>query len=155
MTIDKILVSENEEVREEDSYLLDPNGTIIKTKEKLKIPDNILGRVVEKNSVLRTGLAVSGSHYQPGHVTYGFWRIHNISGNIIKLNSGRKIAQIIFEELKEVPDKTYSQNSDAYFNDEVHYRGYGKYTDEYKILRNSKQFGMILRIKKHRYMLMY
>ena len=43
------------------------------------MPLNVLGRVAEKNSRMRQGLQVDGPHYQPGHITYVFMRVRNIS----------------------------------------------------------------------------
>lgn len=58
---------------EEGSIDLIPGEFVmIKTKEKLSIPNNITGRIGEKNSLLRLGLKVDGPQYQPGHITYAF-----------------------------------------------------------------------------------
>ena len=106
MTID---VSLDENGEQHIEYELNPGETIfIKSQEKLSIPDNILGRIAEKNSRMRQGLVVSGPHYQPGHKTYAFLRVTNISKNIITLSRGNKIAQIIFEQLTGKPDVPYS-----------------------------------------------
>ena len=90
-----------------------------------------MGRIGEKNSRLRQGLWVSGPHYFPGHSTYIFLRVKNISPNDIGIKEGDKIAQIFFEQLDEVPDTTYDSQADASFNDEDQYRGLGRYTTEY------------------------
>lgn len=109
-----------------------PGETVfVKTKEKLAIPLNILGRIAEKNSRMRQGLKVDGPHYQPGHVTFAFLRIQNISNNTIELSAGMRIAQIIFEELTNKPDVPYSEQTDAAFKDEENYRGLGSYKEEY------------------------
>ncbi|MBP1889857.1 deoxycytidine triphosphate deaminase [Clostridium moniliforme] len=140
LTIDKIIIpdSKNKEI---NSYDMAPNETVyIRTKEKLKIPYNLMGTIAEKNSVMRMGLEVSGPRYQPGHETYSFLRIHNISHNIIVLKEGKKIAQIIFEQLDGNPEVPYNKNKNASFNNEVKYLGFGKYKDEYSkdIVRYNK-----------------
>lgn len=120
-------------VEEISNYTLEPNEFIfIKTKEQLKIPTNILGRIAEKNSLMRTGLIVSGPHYQPGHTTYAFLRVYNTSYRRIAINENQKIAQIIFEELKEIPEIPYNANNNSSFNNEDTYRGYGNYKNQYK-----------------------
>lgn len=133
LTVDRIIAFTNDSSEECETYELD-NGeyVIIKTKEKLQIPDNLLGKIEEKNSIIRMGLVVSGPCYQPGHTTYAYLRVLNISKNKIKLTKGFKIAQIMFEELTGKPDVTYNQNNKASFNDEVTYRGFGNYENEYK-----------------------
>lgn len=133
LTIDKVLISKDEESNEEvDSFSLKPGEFVyIKTKETLCIPNNILGRIAQKNSIMRMGLVVDGPHYQPGHITKSFLRIQNISPHKIKINNGRKIAQIIFEELSKVPDIPYNQQQNSSFNEEFTYEGFGRYENEY------------------------
>lgn len=115
------------------SFELEPGCAVfIKTTEKLNIPKDIMGRIAEKNSRMRQGLKVDGPHYHPGHETYAFLRIQNISSKIILLKSKTAIAQIIFEKLSEVPDMTYDRQPGASFNNEVSYRGLGNYKEEYE-----------------------
>lgn len=114
-------------------YELKPGETIfVKTCEKLCIPQNILGRIAEKNSRMRQGLVVSGPHYQPGHETYAFLRVTNISKNVIILSKGNKIAQILFEQLTDKPDVPYNAQVGASFQSEVEYKGLGNYEQEYE-----------------------
>jgi len=80
---------------------------------------------------MRQGLQVDGPHYQPGHVTYAFMRVRNISTDIILLSQGMKIAQIMFEELKDVPEVPYSSQENASFQNEKRYVGLGNYQEEY------------------------
>lgn len=115
------------------SYNLSPQETVfVSTSEIIKIPNNFVGIVSEKNSVMREGLMVSAPYYQPGHQTKCFIRVTNISGNIITLTAGKQIAQIFFNKLEEEPEKPYSKNSKASFNNEFSYRGFGNYDDLYK-----------------------
>ena len=118
---------------EEGSIDLIPGEFVmIKTKEKLSIPNNITGRIGEKNSLLRLGLKVDGPQYQPGHITYAFLRVQNISNSIISIQKNMRIAQIYFEELKEEPDRPYSEQPGASYHNEDNYRGFGAYDREYK-----------------------
>lgn len=135
LTIDKIIkpIENSERVEEVRKYILEPNEyIIIKTKEKLKIPNNVVGRIGEKNSLMRTGIVVAGPHYQPGHETYAYLRIINMSYSNFELKGNQKIAQIIFEELKEIPQTIYSSDERASFNNEMTYKGYGRYESLYK-----------------------
>lgn len=121
--------------KKNDSYELAPNSfIIIKTNEQLNIPTNLVGRVGEKNSVMRLGLKVDAPLYHPGHRTFGFLRVQNLTGNAIQLNKGFKIAQIFFEELKDVPNKPYNKPPAASFNEEDDYKGYGNYSSLYNSL---------------------
>lgn len=110
----------------------------VKTQEKLSIPTNVLGRIAEKNSRMRQGLKVDGPHYQPGHVTYAFLRVQNISENVIEISRGMKIAQIIFEQLTQAPEMPYNEQQDASFQNEVKYVGLGNYQEEYQRQTKSK-----------------
>ena len=130
LTIDYILDSTKEK---NDTYDIEPGETVfIKTKEKFRFPDNIVGEVVEKNSRMRQGLKVDAPRYQPGHETYAFLRVQNITNNIITIASGMTIAQMYFEELKDIPDTTYDMQIGASYNREVEYAGFGNYKDEYE-----------------------
>ena len=119
--------------RTHSSYILAPGETVfVKTMEQLEIPHDILGRIAEKNSRMRQGLRVDGPHYQPGHRTYAFLRVSNIAAQRIRLDREMKIAQIIFEELKETPMNPYDLQEGASFQNETSYRGLGNYQEEYE-----------------------
>lgn len=127
LTIESIVLGEKEK---KDCYDLQPGETVfIKTKEQIAIPLTVLGRIAEKNSRMRQGMRVDGPTYQPGHVTYAFLRVQNISEDVIFLAAGMRIAQIIFEELTGIPDVPYSKQEGASFKDEVEYRGFSSRKD--------------------------
>ena len=114
-------------------YELKPGETVfVKTEERLIIPHDILGRIAEKHSRMRQGLVVAEPYYQPGHNTYAFLRVENISENIIKLEKGTKIAQVMFEQLSDIPDMPYDKQPGASFQNEEKYRGLGNYKEEYE-----------------------
>ena len=114
-------------------YELKPGETVfVKTEERLIIPHDILGRIAEKHSRMRQGLVVAGPHYQPGHNTYAFLRVGNISENVIKLEKGTKIAQVMFEQLPDIPDMPYDKQPGASFQNEEKYRGLGNYKEKYE-----------------------
>ncbi len=129
LTVDIVIDENGSELTE---YELQPGEIVfVRSSERISMPTNLMGRVAEKNSRMRQGLMVDGPHYQPGHVTYAFMRVRNISSKIIKLSKGMKIAQMIFEELKEVPDVPYSAQKNASFQNEKKYVGLGNYQAEY------------------------
>ena len=114
-------------------YALRPGEVVfIKTVEKLHMPKDLMGRIGEKNSRMRQGLSVAGPHYYPGHETYLYLRVQNISSGIIKIQENDAIAQIFFEELTEIPETTYDRQNNASFNNEDMYLGMAKYKDEYE-----------------------
>ena len=121
------------------SYELAPGEFVmIRTAEEISIPDNLCGIIGEKNSRMRQGLVVSGPRYFPGHKTFLFLRVQNISSNVIRLDQGNRIAQIFFERLDGIPEKTYREQENASFQNERDYVGYGNYETDYK--KHEKSF---------------
>lgn len=105
-----------------EKFKLKPNRTVfVSTFEILKIPDNFVGIIAEKNSVMREGLSVSAPIYQPSHKTRVFLRVQNVSKKAIVLGKGKNIAQILFSRLSDTPDRPYSQNPTAHFNNEYEF----------------------------------
>lgn len=136
LTIDNVIAEDDIT----DEYIIKPKEfVIVKTNEELNIPVNMIGRIVEKNSLLRLGLYVSGPVYQPGHKTYSFLRVYNLSNTEISLKKDFKIAQIFFEELTEIPEETYDKKAGASFNNESKYLRYGKYEEQYNSLKTDKK----------------
>jgi deoxycytidine triphosphate deaminase len=122
LTVRNIYVENTKKI----SYDLEPGKTIfIGTEETLKIPENMIGIVKERNSIMREGLFVSAPNYQPGICSKCFIRVTNISEHIITIEKGKKIAQIMFDTLSDVPDIPYNKQANASFNDEYEYLGKG------------------------------
>lgn len=145
LTIEYIRVydEKKKEYINETSFELYPNKTIfICTSETLTIPDNMIGIINEKTSVMREGLLVNAPNYQPGICSKCFIRVTNISEHIITIKQGKKIAQILFDTLSQTPECPYNNQPDASYNNEFEYLGYGKYKTEY-----SKEIKKINRIK--------
>lgn len=128
LTIDNIIMDGEKKKHE----LAPGEFVMVRTQEKLCIPNDLCGIIGEKNSRIRQGLVVMGPRYFPGHTTYAFLRVQNISSNVITLRRGDKIAQIFFEKLTEEPEHPYTEQINASFNNESNYLGYGKYEAEYK-----------------------
>lgn len=103
-------------------------SAFVGTKENIRLPDDMLGRIVLKNSRLRQGLSIDAPVYQPGHYTKVFFRVTNVSGNEIELQKDGKYATILFETLSGPVGAPYTGT----FSDEMDYSGLGKYTDIYQ-----------------------
>jgi len=82
-------------------YLLKPGELVLgMTVEKLTLSANIAGSLQGRSRFARMGLMVhiTASFLQPGIVkTRQVFEIYNASRNAIKLRSGVRIAQVIFE----------------------------------------------------------
>lgn len=130
LTIDGICIGEGSATT--DSYMLRHGEYIYaKSQEKLSIPSNLLGRIAERNSVMRMGLFVSAPHYQPGHKTYVYFRIINLSYHDIEIKKGFPIAQIMFEQLTDNPYNKYGERETDVYQNEFNYTGLNKYKNEY------------------------
>ena len=104
------------------SYDLHPGTTVfISTEESVKMPNNVIGEVIQKNSLIRKGLQIEAPVYQPGHHTRLFLRVTNISSDVYRLKQGQKVAAIMFERLS---GKTMYKGS---YEDEFEYRGVAEY----------------------------
>ena len=104
-------------------YYLQPGETIfVKSDVELNLPIDCIGIIYERNSVMRQGLAVDAPIYQPGHKTHAFLRVRNIYAREKVLSIGDPIAQIRFEQLHEIPLKTYEGEDEAY-QKEADFRG--------------------------------
>ena len=145
LTVDYIRAYDDnkKEYINETTYELYPNKTVfICSLETVSIPSNMIGIIDEKTSVMREGLLVSAPNYQPGIHAKCFIRVTNISEHIISIQQGKRIAQILFDILDQTPEITYNNQSNASFNNEFEYLGYGKYTKEY-----SKEIKKINKVK--------
>jgi dCTP deaminase len=85
----------------ESYYLLKPGELVLgMTVEKLTLPPNIAGSLEGRSRFARMGLMVhiTASFLQPGlRNTRQVFEIFNASRNAIKLRSGVRIAQVVFE----------------------------------------------------------
>ena len=90
------------EIPAESYYLLKPGELVLgMTVEKLTMPPNIAGSLEGRSRFARMGLMVhvTASFLQPGlRNTRQVFEIFNASRNAIKLRSGVRIAQVVFEQ---------------------------------------------------------
>lgn len=111
------------------TVILKPGDSVFAaSKEAIRLPKDLLGRVYLKNSRIRQGLSLESPVYQPGHYTKVFFRLRNVSNGNIELLSGQQYAMIVFEQLTSEPDHPY----DGTFQDEIDFKNLADYTDIYK-----------------------
>lgn len=94
------------------------NFILATTKEKVKIPKNLVARVEGRSSIGRLGITV--------HVTAGFidpnfegqitLEIANLSNTVVILYEDMRICQIVFEELLDIPNRVYGECDNKYQN---------------------------------------
>lgn len=116
------------EEKQFSKYTLLPGDSVfVATIEDIKMPSNIVGRIINKNSRIRQGITIDAPMYQPGHHTKIFVRMTNISKDSIELVEKKSYFSILFEFLNENPEATYSGT----FQEEFDYTGLAEYTTEY------------------------
>lgn len=114
------------------SVRLFPGDSVyVAAKEKVRLPNNLAARVLLKNSRMRQGLSLDAPLYFPGHGTVLFFRVTNVSADVITLVAGvdgSDIAQVAFERIEGNVECPY----EGAFADEFNYRGMASYSDVYK-----------------------
>lgn len=94
------------------------NFVLATTKEKVKIPKDLVARVEGRSSIGRLGITI--------HVTAGFidpnfegqitLEIANLSNTVVILYEDMRICQLVFEELKSIPTRVYGECGNKYQN---------------------------------------
>ena len=96
---------------------LPPKAFILGTTiEKVQIPSNLIGRVEGRSSIGRLGVTV---HITAGYIDPNFngqitLEIANLSHNTIMLYENMRIAQIVFEEIDNTPNRLYGECNNKY-----------------------------------------
>ncbi len=115
-------------------YTLSPKEYIlVSLQEKVNLTENITAHIRPRTRFTRLGLIVSDQHCNStysGNLRLGLF---NATDYAIKIVSGIKIAQIVFEELKEKPseDKLYKNKINAVYQNEEEFVG-AKFSDEFE-----------------------
>lgn len=111
-----------------ESFDLNPGESVfVESVEVIEFDNQTVGRLALKNSRIRMGLTMDAPTYQPGHKTRIYFRLTNISKDVIRLEAEQKYATVIFESLAEEPDNPYS----GAFSDEFSFKGLADYKSEY------------------------
>ncbi len=82
-----------------------------KTLEKITLPAGIIGTLEGRSRYARMGLAVhvTSALVQPGSDNHQILEIVNFAPFSIKLHSGMRISQVIFERMETPSSKPYSK----------------------------------------------
>lgn len=91
-------------------HLIVPPGRfkLASTVEHFWMPNDVVGRVHDKSTLARLGLAVQNTIIEPGWRGYLTLEISNNGYRDHELEAGQPIAQIIFELLDEPTEQVYS-----------------------------------------------
>ena len=106
-----------------------PGETVfVESRERIHLKNDMIAKIVLRNSRIRQGLSLEAPIYQPGHYTKIYFRITNISKCKINLDTNNGIASIMFEKLSHDVDRPYHGT----FQDEFNFSGMGDYESSYR-----------------------
>jgi dCTP deaminase len=99
-------------------YILIPPNSFALTRsvEYLKIPKNVLGLCIGKSTYARCGIIVNVTPLQPEWEGYLIIEISNTTPLPAKIYANEGIAEILFFESNELPEKSYKELSGKYSN---------------------------------------
>ena len=130
-TVDKIYI--NIDISE-NGYIISPKQyLLVSLRETLKVPDDITVHLRPKTRYTRLGLLVTDQHCNStysGHLRIGLF---NATEYPIHIYPDYTIAQLVFEELEEVPssEKLYKNREDVHYqNENGAFRG-AKFDDKF------------------------
>ncbi len=105
---DERKLPEVEEVLPENGYWgLDQGVYKIKFAEVVELPRDVLALCFPRSSLLRSGVLVSCTVWDPGYVGRGEALMHVINPHGIKLGVGSRVVQLIFFKLNKAVEKAY------------------------------------------------
>lgn len=97
--------------------LIPPNSfALARSQEYLRIPDTVIGLCIGKSTYARCGIIVNVTPLQPGWDGYLVIEISNTTPLPAKIYANEGIAEILFFESNDLPEKTYKQLSGKYSN---------------------------------------
>ena len=118
----------------ENGYIISPKQyLLVSLRETLKVPDDITVHLRPKTRYTRLGLLVTDQHCNStysGHLRIGLF---NATEYPIHIYPDYTIAQLVFEELEEVPssEKLYKNREDVHYqNENGAFRG-AKFDDKF------------------------
>lgn len=111
---------------DKNGYLLSPgNFVLVSLNEKITLPNNIIAHIRPRTRFTRNGILIADQHCNPTYTGILQIGLFNAGVNAFKLKKGLKIAQLVFEELSSMPEKSklYKNQKTAVYNNEIEFRG--------------------------------
>ena len=103
-------------VKDGGEFVMQPGDFVLAvTLERVKIPNNMMGRLEGRSSLGRLGIVVhsTASIFDPGWDGNCVLELGNLGRMAVKLNVGMRICAMSFEELTSEADVPYSKKRDA------------------------------------------
>ncbi|MFH1094914.1 MAG: dCTP deaminase [Candidatus Micrarchaeota archaeon] len=110
--LDAIDFHEATQELEQKSIILAPGQIVLGiTKEKIRLPADIMGNLEGRSRYARMGLAVhiTSALVQPGSDNHQVLEIVNFAPFPVKIHEGMRISQVVFQYLKTASSKPYAK----------------------------------------------
>ena len=115
VTIEEIWVpSTDARVREGAATVPGSSWFVIGTKEYLVLPPELVGEIWIRTTWVRKGVLSSFGRIDAGFNGNLTFSAFNASKESLSVSAGERFAQVVFEELKSPPVKTYRERSGNY-----------------------------------------
>lgn len=97
------------DIRAKEGWWLSPgNFVLLSSLEHFWIPDDLVGRVADKSTWARRGLAVQNTVIEPGWRGWLTLEVTNHGPGPLHIHAGDPIAQIIFEQMMAPAERPYA-----------------------------------------------
>ena len=115
VTIDEILIPSID--RKVTQGIVEVPGSswfVIGTKEYLMLPPNLVGEIWIRTTWVRKGILSSFGRIDAGFHGNLTFSAYNASKETVQVPIGERFAQVVFEELSSLPQKSYKERSGNY-----------------------------------------
>jgi dCTP deaminase len=115
VTIQEILIpSSGEKIVEGTASVPGSSWFVIGTREYLELPSNLVGEIWIRTTWVRKGILSSFGRIDAGFNGNLTFSAYNASKGPVQLPIGERFAQVVFEELRSPPSKSYKERSGNY-----------------------------------------
>jgi len=100
------------EMKRSESITLKPGELCLgKTLERVKLPNNVMGKLEGRSRYARMGVIIhtTSALVQPGSDNHQVLEIVNLAPFPIKIHSGMRLSQVVFELLQTPTDRPYAK----------------------------------------------
>ena len=115
VTIQEILIpSSGEKISDGIASVPGNSWFVIGTKEYLILPANLVGEIWIRTTWVRKGILSSFGRIDAGFNGNLTFSAYNASRDAVEVPIGERFAQVVFEELRSPPSKSYKERSGNY-----------------------------------------
>lgn len=109
---------EEVEIPTQGTVLAPDSFMIAQVMEIMRLPDDCMGRIAQRSSLMRLGLQVSSSLINPGYTGQLPCLILNQTGRPVRIFAGMPFCQLILHRCVGRPERTYPERDNAKYHGE-------------------------------------